>query len=188
LVLEDEMKVRLKMVLILTLFACISGGVLSMVYIISNPLIEANMLEEQNRSIFLVVPEAKSYDEVKKEGVFYFDCKDAEGRTVGIALPAKGNGYQGIIRLMVGLTPDLGKITGLAVLEQVETPGLGGRIGEKEFQDQFKEVNTDPSVGWVKNKAPDKDTDIQAVTGATISSRSVVSIVNKSIQELKQVL
>ena len=86
------MKIRLKMVLILTLFACISGGVLSLVYIVSNPLIEANMLREQDRSIFLVVPEAKTYDEVKKKEVTYFDCKDSSGRTVGIALPAKGNG------------------------------------------------------------------------------------------------
>ena len=182
------MKVRLKMVLILTLFACISGGVLSVVYIISSPLIEANMLKEQDRSIFLVVPEAKNYEEIDKEGLTYFDCKDASGRTVGIALPAKGNGYQGVIRLMVGLTPDLEKITGIAVLEQVETPGLGGRISEKGFQDQFKGIITDPAVGWVKNQKPDKETDIQAITGATISSRSVVAIINRSIEEIKQVL
>jgi electron transport complex protein RnfG len=182
------MKVRLKMVLILTLFACVSGGVLSLVFIVSNPLIEANMMEEQNRSIFLVVPEAEGYNEVQKQGITYFECTDAEGGTVGIALPAKGNGYQGVIRLMVGLTPDLGAITGLSVLEQVETPGLGGRIGEEGFQDQFKGVDTEPSVGWVKNKVPDRDTDIQAITGATISSRSVVSIINRSIEELKQVL
>ena len=89
---------------------------------------------------------------------------------------------------MVGLTPDLEKITGVAVLEQAETPGLGGRIAEKGFQDQFKGIVTDPAVGWVKNKAPEKDTDIQAVTGATISSRSVVTIINRSIAEIKQVL
>jgi len=182
------MNIRLKMVLILTLFACISGGVLSLVYIVSSPLIEANILKEQDRSIFLVVPEAKTYDEVEKEAVTYFDCKDASGRTVGIALLAKGNGYQGVIRLMVGLTPDLERITGVAVLEQVETPGLGGRISEKGFQDQFKGVVTDPAVGWVKNQAPEKQTDIQAVTGATISSRSVVAIINRSIVQIKQVL
>jgi electron transport complex protein RnfG len=185
---EKLMNVRLKMVLILTLFACISGGVLSLVYIISNPLIEANMLEEQNKAIFRVVPDAKSYEEKLKGGVSYFECKDADGRTVGIALPAKGNGYQGVINLMVGLSPDLRQIKGLAVLEQVETPGLGGRISEKEFQDQFKGISTEPAVGWVKNKAPEKDTDIQAVTGATISSRSVVSIINKSIQDLRKVM
>ncbi|MBN2323719.1 MAG: FMN-binding protein [Spirochaetes bacterium] len=182
------MNVRLKMILILTLFACISGGVLSVVYIVSNPLIEANMLAEQDRSIFLVVPEAKSYEEVTKSGFTYYECKDQGGGTVGIAMPAKGNGYQGTIRLMVGLSPDLETITGLAVLEQVETPGLGGRISEEGFSGQFKGIHTDPAVGWVKNQAPEKDTDIQAVTGATISSRSVVAIINKNIGELKKVL
>jgi len=182
------MKTRLKMILILTLFACISGGVLSLVYIVSNPLIEANMLAEQDRSIFLVVPEAKSYEEVTKSGFTYYECKDQAGGTIGVAMPANGNGYQGSIRLMVGLTPDLDTITGLAVLEQVETPGLGGRISEKAFSDQFTGLRTDPAVGWVKNQAPESDTDIQAVTGATISSRSVVAIINKSIQQLKEVL
>jgi electron transport complex protein RnfG len=182
------MNIRLKMVLILTLFACVSGGFLSLVYIISSPLIEANMIEEQNKAIFLVVPEAKSYEEKLKEGVNYFECTDADGRIVGIALPAKGNGYQGVINLMVGLTPDLRQVKGLAVLEQVETPGLGGRISEKEFQSQFKGINTDPAIGWVKNRAPEKDTDIQAITGATISSRSVVAIINKRIQDLRMVM
>jgi electron transport complex protein RnfG len=182
------MNVSLKMVLILTLFACISGGVLSLVYIISDPLIEANMLEEQNKAIFRVVPDAKNYEEKTKSGVQYFECTDADGRVVGIALPAKGNGYQGVISLMVGLTPDLHQIEGLAVLEQVETPGLGGRISEKSFQDQFKGINTEPAVGYVKNMAPEKDTDIQAITGATISSRSVVAIINKNIQDLRKVM
>ena len=179
---------RLKMILILVLFACISGGVLSLVYIVSNPLIEANMLEEQDRSIYLVVPKAESYEEVVKSGFTYYECKDGSGTTVGVAMPAKGNGYQSTIRLMVGLTPDLDTITGLAVLEQVETPGLGGRISEAAFSAQFKGIHTQPEVGWVKNREPEKDTDIQAVTGATISSRSVVAIINKSIRELREVL
>ncbi len=179
---------RLKMIFILTLFASISGGVLSLVYLFSSPIIEANMLEEQNRSIFLVVPDAKSYEERVKDGITYFECKDTSGSTVGIALPAKGNGYQGVIKLMVGLAPDLERITGLQVLEQVETPGLGGRIIESGFQDQFKGISTEPAVGYVKNQKPEKDTDIQAITGATISSRSIVAIINKSIQELKQII
>ena len=89
---------------------------------------------------------------------------------------------------MVGLTPDLSRITGIKVLEQVETPGLGGRIGEDSFQNQFRGIQTEPAVEYVKNREPEKDTEIQAITGATISSRSIVSIINKNIQMLKGAL
>jgi len=176
------------MLLIMTLFACISGGVLSLVYLFSAPLIEANMLEEERRSIFNVVPGIDSYEERMEGGVKFFECRDESGVLVGYALPAQGNGYQGVIKLMVGLTPDLLEITGISVLEQVETPGLGGRINEQVFQEQFRGIKTEPAVGYVKNQVPDKETDIQAVTGATISSRSVVMIINRNITKFRGVL
>jgi electron transport complex protein RnfG len=179
---------RVKMILILTLFAVISGGVLSVVYLFSNPLIEANMLAERNKAIFNVVPGAESYQEKVKDDVTYFLCTDGSGSVVGIALPAQGNGYQGVVKLMVGLTPDLSHITGLDVLEQVETPGLGGRISEKSFQDQFKNISTTPEVEYVKNQSPSKDNEIKAITGATISSRSVVAIINRNVDRLKSVI
>ena len=179
---------RLKMLLIMTLFACISGGVLSLVYLYSNPLIEANMLEEERRSIFEVVPKCDAYEEQTAGEMKYFECTDTSGTVIGYALPAQGNGYQGVIKLMIGLSPDLVEITGISILEQVETPGLGGRISEQAFQEQFKGVKTDPEVGYVKNQAPEKDTDVQAVTGATISSRSVVTIINRSVEKFREVL
>lgn len=179
---------RIKMLLIMTLFACISGGVLSLVYLYSAPLIEANMLEEQKRSIYEVVPGAKSYEERTAKDTKYFECADESGAMVGYALPAQGNGYQGVIKLMIGLTPDLSEITGLSILEQVETPGLGGRISEQAFQEQFRGVKTKPEVDYVKNQKPESDNEIQAVTGATISSRSVVTIINRSVVKFQQAL
>ena len=89
---------------------------------------------------------------------------------------------------MVGLTPDLTRITGIRVLEQVETPGLGGRISEEVFQEQFGDISSQPEVEYVKNQEPEKDNEIRAITGATISSRSVVAIINKNIQNLNDVL
>jgi electron transport complex protein RnfG len=179
---------RVKMILIMTLFASLSGGVLSLVYLFASPMIEANILEERRLSVFRVVPGAKEFTEKTMDEMVYFECKDSSGSVVGIALPAQGNGYQGVIKLMIGLTPNLDEITGIQVLEQVETPGLGGRISESVFQEQFKGVRTEPAVAYVKNQDPSKDTEIKAVTGATISSRSVVSIINKNIQKLKDLL
>ncbi len=182
------MNKRLRMILVLTLFACISGVALALVFMVSSPLIEANLLEELKKSIFLVVPDAKEYEEKKSEEITYFECSDRSGSMVGIAFPVQGNGYQGVIKIMVGLTPDLESITGIKVLEQVETPGLGGRIGEDSFQDQFKGIRTEPAVEYVKNKAPENNNQIQAITGATISTRSVVKIINKNVKLLKDIL
>ena len=151
-------------------------------------LFKNNMLEEEKRSIFNVVPGIDSYEEKVSGDIKYFECKDVSGVVVGYALPAQGNGYQGVIKLMVGLTTDLSKITGISVLEQVETPGLGGRISEQVFQDQFRGIKTQPAVGYVKNQAPNNETDIQAVTGATISSRSVVTIINRNIAKFRDML
>ncbi len=176
---------RVKMVFALTVVAVASGTVLALVYLVSYPGIQANMLEEQRKSIFQVVPNTKEYVEREKDGVTYFECRNESGEIIGIALPAQGNGYQGVIKLMIGLTPDLSKITGISILEQLETPGLGGRIAEEEFQNQFQGIKTEPALGYVKNIQPEKETDIQAVTGATISSRSVVAIINLNIQRLK---
>lgn len=175
------------MILILTLFACVSGGVLSLVYLFSAPLIQQNMQAEQQRAIFQVVPGAQSYEERQADGVTYYRCVNDSDTMVGYALPAQGNGYQGVIKLMIGLSPDLKRITGLVVLEQVETPGLGGRIGEEQFQEQFQDVVTEPAVEYVKNEAPDDPYEIQAITGATISSRSVVTIVNRAVDQFEKV-
>ncbi len=135
-----------------------------------------------------MVPDAKDYEEKKSGEITYFECSNGSGSVVGIALPVQGNGYQGVIKIMVGLTPDLDSITGIKVLEQVETPGLGGRIGEVSFQDQFKGIRTEPAVEYVKNQAPENNNQIQAITGATISSRSVVKIINKNVKLLKDIL
>ncbi|MFW6139093.1 MAG: RnfABCDGE type electron transport complex subunit G [Spirochaetota bacterium] len=182
------MKHRIKMLLVLTFFACVSGLVLSGIYMFAHPLIQQNLQQELRRSIFQVVPGVEDYQKKQEGGVTYYVCRDASGTTVGYAVPAEGNGYQGKIRVMIGLSPDLEKITGMRVLEQKETPGLGGRISEKSFQKQFEGMAAQPRVGYVKNKRPEKPNNIQAITGATISSRSVVAVVNKGVKNVEKVL
>ena len=86
---------------------------------------------------------------------------------------------------MIGLTPDLERITSLEILEQVETPGLGTKVTEEPYKGQYKNLVTSPKIEWVKGKAPSKPNEIQAITGATISSKSVVAIVNEGIAKVK---
>jgi electron transport complex protein RnfG len=181
-------KTVIKMILVLVVVGIISGGTLAAVYRVAHPLIEKNKLEELRKAIFVVLPEAKSYKNIKKGDLVVYQGLDSQGSPVGVAFVAEGNGFQGKIRLMVGMDNELTKIKGLLVLENVETPGLGGRISEEGFQKQFKGVIVRPQIEYVKNMKPEKSNQVQAITGATISSSSVVKITNSQIKKVLEVL
>ena len=176
-----------RMILVLTVIGLLSGGVLSLVYQWAQPKIEINQTKETKAGIFKVLPNAKSYKKVVKDDLTYFKCFDANGTPVGTAIVCQGNGYQGEIKLLIGINADFTKFTGLAVLEQLETPGLGAKIAEKAFEDQFKQLAAKPPIEYVKGKAPEKDNQIETITGATISSQAVVNIINKTVQQWQKI-
>jgi electron transport complex protein RnfG len=179
---------RLRMVIVLTTIALLSGGVLALTYLVGRDAIEANQIREQRRSIFEVVPDVESYEQRSQGELTYFECRDSSGDLAGFALPAEGNGYQGTIKLMIGLSADLRTITGIEVLEQVETPGLGGRISDHIFQEQFRGLAALPVLSYIKNRKPEGPSQIQAITGATISTRSTLSIINRTLEQAQAVL
>lgn len=179
------MKKAAHIILTLTFLGIIAGALLAVVNNWASPRIEANKKAETERAIFLVQPEGKSYDQLKEADFEVYKVFDKNKSFVGYSLVFEGNGFQGKIRLMVGLTGDMDRITSLEVLEQSETPGLGNRVAEAPFKDQFNNLANSPSVAWVKGIKPSKSNEIQAITGATISSKSVVAIVNAGILKLK---
>lgn len=182
------MSQQLRMVIVLTTIALLSGGVLALTYLVSRNAIEANQIREQRRSIFEVVPDVESYEQRSQGELTYFECRDSSGDLAGFALPAEGNGYQGTIKLMIGLSADLSTITGIEVLEQLETPGLGGRISEHTFQEQFRGLAALPLLSYVKYRKPEGPSQIQAITGATISTRSTLAIINHTLEQAQAVL
>jgi electron transport complex protein RnfG len=176
----------LRMILVLTVIGLVSGGILAVVYQWSLPKIEKNQVREMDAAIFKVLPETKSYKKMIKGDLTYFECFDNKERLLGYAILCNGNGYQGEIKLMIGVKADLSEFTGMVILEQVETPGLGAKIAEARFQKQFKGLATKPPIEYVKGRVPGKPNQIQAITGATISSRAVVDIINKTVKQWLQ--
>jgi Na+-translocating ferredoxin:NAD+ oxidoreductase RnfG subunit len=85
------------------------------------------------------------------------------------------------------LKNDLKELVGLQVLEQTETPGLGTKVTEEPFTNQFVELVAEPNVGWVKGAPPTNTNEIQTITGATISSKAIVNIVNAGLKKLREV-
>jgi len=107
-----------------------------------------------------------------------------EGKLAGWVVKAGGQGYADKIEIIIGLDPGADTITGLFVLQQKETPGLGNKITFARWRNQFirKKTSTPLVVTKGKSQAPNA---IDAVTGATISSRSVTGIVNRTIGDVK---
>jgi len=178
----------LKIIAVLSITGIFSGAVLAGAFQNFNPLIQEKRRETLKKAIFEVLPEAKKYKIVRKNGLTLYEGSDAQGDPVGIAFEAVGSGYQGKIRMMVGLDDELRKIRGMVVMEQVETPGLGGKIEEAKFQNQFGGLEIrPPKIEYVKNMRPEKPNQIEAITGATISSRAVVETINQSVKRVLEV-
>jgi Na+-translocating ferredoxin:NAD+ oxidoreductase subunit G len=179
------MKTGLRLVLVLTVTAVTAAASLAGVYSWAKPKIEYHREQALKLAIFNVQPDAEKYVQSERSGMTVYVCFDSDSNAVGYAVPAEGTGYQGTIRLMFGITPELNAITGLEVLEHAETPGLGALIEAPAFVDKFQGLILDRPVTLVKNQPPDKDAGrVDAITGATISSRAVVNTVNDAMTQL----
>lgn len=119
----------------------------------------------------------------KAYSVFRATLKD---RTAGWVIKATGQGYADRIELLIGLDPQVETITGIFVLDQKETPGLGNKIIRPDWRSQFINKKTHKPLAIAKSESASKQTNaIDAITGATISSRSVTAIVNQTITDVK---
>lgn len=162
----------------------LSGTALVFVYNYSMPRIKANIKSATEEAIKNIFPEAVSIEKADIDGLY--NAKDASGSLMGYAFTAEGNGYQGIISMLAGISPDLSQMRGIEILDSQETPGLGAEITSDNFRNQFKGLSVKVPIGYVKNKKPDQPNQIEAITGATISSRAVVNILNKRIEEIRR--
>jgi len=109
------------------------------------------------------------------------------GKPAGWVVKSVGQGYADKIELLIGFDNGMDTITGLFVLEQKETPGLGNKISNWDWRKQFIGKGIDKPLVVVKtgSKSP---YEIDAITGATISSQSVCTLVNSAINNLKDPL
>jgi len=109
---------------------------------------------------------------------------DLNAELAGWVVKAGGQGYADKIELILGLDPEAKIITGLFVLDQKETPGLGGKIIMADWRRQFVKKNAGLPL-QVQKAGRHLENGIDAVTGATITSRSVTAIVNRALADIK---
>ena len=109
----------------------------------------------------------------------------ADGTPVGWAVLSEGTGFADSIRLIFGWDAKTKRILALRVLENKETPGLGDKIGTAPFAAGFRgrEVSTGTPLKGVKaDSTPNAANEVDAITGATVSSRAVIRIINAGLR------
>ncbi len=116
-------------------------------------------------------------------GQGYWIIKDAEnGQPRGFAFLRAGIGLWGRITAVVGLDAKLAACTGVAFVEQQETPGLGARIVEPWFQEQFK-GKTGPFAFVKEGTRSTAATEFDGITGATITTKGVRDMLNQTLKD-----
>ncbi|MCF6177578.1 MAG: FMN-binding protein [Victivallaceae bacterium] len=112
----------------------------------------------------------------RDDKIVYYTVKDS-----GFVFNIEGAGLWGTIHAVVGINRQLNAITGIFFTEQQETPGLGGRIDEPWFKEQFS--GKTPPLSMVPEKSKADANQFDAITGATITSTAVKDMVNRIMSE-----
>ncbi len=179
------MRESLRLVIVLTLVCLIAALALAGVdRITKEPRLEQKRLAHL-KAIKSVLPLFNNdpLKDRKEIGGITFYLGKKEGEIIGVAFSSKGEGYSGFITIMMGMNPEDDSITGIEILEHMETPGLGANIEKEEFKNQFTEKSLANSKLVDERLAVKKDRgDIDALTGATISSRGVTEAVDKGLK------
>lgn len=176
----------------LVLICGISTGLLATTNEVTKEPIALAEQQSQNDSIMNVSSdEAADFKTVETEddSAQCFEVYDGSGNLLSYAVATSAKGYGGTIKVMTGIDAATGEVIGVNVYDNSsETPGLGAKTSEDDFSGQFAESTAD--TGFTVAKDADKNpgkTSVDAVTGATISSRAVVKAVNQAVDVFKQV-
>ncbi|MBN1586064.1 MAG: FMN-binding protein [Candidatus Omnitrophica bacterium] len=170
----------LKQAWLVLVLALVFGMALANVQAALGPRIEQNKLDEALEQVPLLVRGAIAGVPVGLGDSRVYGALGAEGELLGWVVMGNGQGFAGRIELLIGLDRSLDTVTGVYVLDQRETPGLGNHITDEKWRLQFLGKKTHLPLEVIKEGVPAAH-QIVAVTGATISSKSVAQAVNKAV-------
>lgn len=121
---------------------------------------------------------AENVEEKQLDGRLYYVTRDSD-----VAFPYSGAGLWGPIEGVIALQPDLETLRGVTISRQEETPGLGSRIGEAEYLGQFANKKVARGLKLVPPGRSRADNEIDAITGATLTSVAFVGILNDNLDK-----
>jgi len=180
---KTSMKEYISMVVVMTAIAAICGLLLSGVRQMTAAQIDKQIMENVKGPALKTVLESSTNEFTQdrqsitidgQEHVVFIGKKD--GNPWAIAFESSAAGFGGDIGIMVGFNLEKDELTGIGILTHSETPGLGARIVEPSFTSKFKGLPLSTVFKVKKDNG-----DIDALTGATYSSRGVCAAIVKSI-------
>lgn len=165
-----------KPVVVLVAICLIASALLAVTNNVTAPIIEASTQAEANATRQALLPEASGFSAV--EGVSVEGVSDVykADNDVGYVISASAQGYGGDVPVMVAFDEN-GSIAAVQFMDNDETPGMGKKVQEESFYGQFAGMAAEPFTL----------DDIDAITGATISSNAAVEAINSAIQAYNQV-
>jgi len=162
-------------IILLTIVVAVCVSLLSYVDSLTREKISAQEDEAVKAMLTEMFPEMSRYEFKDEIYTVYSD-----GSKLGYAFLAIGKGYGGDINILVGLSDET-TVKGIKIISQTETPGLGTRITEPFFTDQFVGID-------INDIALSRDGGkVDAITSSTISSSAVVEAVrNTALEKVKK--
>ncbi len=138
-----------------------------------------------NDALSLSLPDGAKESEYRRIYVGY----DSANKVSGVAISRGESGFQDIVQVIFGFDPVNGKLTGMKILDSKETPGLGDKIfKDLNFVNQFFAGPETPLVAVKAGAGKGKPNEIDTITGATISSKVVISVINNGLKEWRPVI
>jgi H+/Na+-translocating ferredoxin:NAD+ oxidoreductase subunit G len=192
-----------KLLTTLVLAGGLSGWMVVSVYRVTLPAVQRYAAQQVNSAVREVLEHPARWDTLylvndaltrtppssvnPRELPVAYEGFDASGRPLGVAVTAAEPGFQELLTLMIGFDAGSGELLGFKVLDEKETPGLGDKIDhDTAFQHQF--AGKLPPLTGVRGHPGGTPSEVQTITGATISSRAVIRIINDAVAKWRPLI
>jgi Na+-transporting NADH:ubiquinone oxidoreductase subunit C len=185
------MKKYISMLLFVLILGIVASGILIGMDILTADRIEANEeidLRLTVLNVFEIPYDMSSINEIYEseisiETIDGLDFYLAPSGEVGFHI--EGSGVWGPIIGFMAIDDEFETIKNVAILQQEETPGLGGVVAEEEYLAQFEEVKVIPRLEINQDASPNKENEVDAITGATRTSKAFEEIINNAINRYR---
>ncbi len=196
-----------RMIIALTSVSVLSGVIVVMVYLYTKPFIDENKCLAIEAAVLTVIPEAATFSpfvianntllpvtESQSKGQLFYAGYDKDNQPIGLAAPTNAQGYADKVYIIYGYNFSCECITGVKVIKHAETPGLGDKvITDKRFVANFQALEAklddqgaklNNAITTVKHGTKKNAWEIDAISGATITSRAIGRALQSSANTL----
>ena len=177
------MKHIFKPALSLFIIAAVVTTLLGLVRLLTLEPIAQQTRKTQEKTMKVILPEASAFSEIAAADKKYKTIDKiyrgtADGQNIGYILELSPDGYSGAINMMLGISTLKNEIAGMRILKHTETPGLGALAVKEKF---YRVFDSRKIIPLAVVRGPASENEIQAISGATITTRAITGAVNEAI-------